>query len=179
MAVLDTLSDIKKAQLRERGEVPTRYDDATHVWDAAPRNTHEKGIVWFIVTTLIVGVLVAYSIYAKNWFFLAAVVMAVAVYVIDEIKPAKKIQIKLSEFGVKIGKTLIPFSGIKRFWLAYHPPHMATLNLQLHKHFMSEVSIELEDQDPAKIRALLSRHVVEWSGKDESLIDICTRLLKL
>lgn len=158
---------------------PSRFNDAVFSWTAPLRQKMQKGPVWMIVVSSIIAALLFYGALTANWFFIIAILTAAVVYLIDHTEPTKEIEIKISDYGIKIGQNGIPFSNIKGFWIIHYGPFFSKLYLTTYQKLMPEIGIELMDQDPAVIREFLTRHVVEWEGKQEGLMDICTRLLRL
>lgn len=168
-----------KRQANNGESNPSRFNQAVFTWTAPLKQKAQKGKIWMIMASVAVAALLFYGAYTANWFFLAAITMAVIVYVIDHMEPTREIEIKLSDYGIKVGEHGIPFSNIKGFWIIHYGPFVSRLYLRTYQHVMPDISIELMDQDPAVIREFLTRHIVEWEGKQEGLMDIFTRLCKL
>lgn len=158
---------------------PSRFNQAVFAWTAPMKSKVQKGSAWMITASVVVAMLLFYGAYTANWFFLAAIVVAVIVYTIDHAEPTREIEIKLSDYGIKMAEHGIPFSNIKAFWIIHYGPFFSKLYIRTYQHLMPDIGIELMDQDPAEIREFLTRHIVEWEGKQEGLMDICTRLLRL
>lgn len=157
----------------------SRFNDAVFSWTAPLRQKMQKGPIWMIVVSALIAGLLFYGALTANWFFIIAILTAAVVYLIDHTEPTKEIEIKISDYGIKIGQHGIPFSNIKGFWIIHYGPFFSKLYLTTYQKLMPDIGIELMDQDPAVIREFLTRHIVEWEGKQEGLMDICTRLLRL
>lgn len=158
---------------------PSRFDKAIFTWSTPLRHKAEKGQLWMIIASVVIAALLFYGAYTANWFFVVAIMTAAIVYALDHMEPTQEIEIRLSDYGVKMGEHGIPFSNIKGFWIVHYGPFISRLYLRTYQHLMPDIGIELIDQDPAEIREFLTRHIVEWEGKQEGLMDICTRLLRL
>lgn len=165
----------------ENGEMnnPSRFNQAVFTWTAPLKHKAQKGKVWMIMASIVVAALLFYGAYTANWFFLVAIMVAVIVYALDHAEPTKEIEIKISDYGIKIAEHGIPFSNIKSFWIIHYGPFFSKLYLRTYQHLMPEIGIELMDQDPAEMREFLTRHIVEWEGKQEGFMDMFTRMLRL
>ncbi len=164
----------------QREDDSSRFNQAAvFTWTAPLRHKMEKGPVWIITVSIITALLLFYGSYTSNWFFVIAIMTAAVVYIIDHTEPTKEIVIKLSDYGVKIGEHGIPFSNMKGFWIIHYGPFISKLYLRTYQSIMPDIGIELMNQDPAEIREFLTRHVIEWEGKQEGFMDACTRLLRL
>ena len=178
---------LEKARKAERAEAikqakrdPTRFDHApVFIWSSPLRRKQHKGWIWISVMSLVVSALLFYGSSTGNWIFVIAIIVAVIAYTADHLESTPQITNKISEFGIKVGKEGIPYSNIKAFWIIYNPPYVSTLQIRTFNKTMPDISIDLDTQDPAKIREYLTRHVVEWEGKEESFMNLSTRLLKL
>ncbi|KKU79089.1 MAG: hypothetical protein UY05_C0039G0006 [Candidatus Peregrinibacteria bacterium GW2011_GWA2_47_7] len=91
----------------------------------------------------------------------------------------KKMPIKISPMGIKIGDHYVPYSNIRAFWIVYHPPMIKTLNFRTVHPLLPDMMISLEHHNPAEIRDYLSTQVPEWEGKSESFSNTLVRLLRL
>ncbi len=109
---------------------------------------------------------------------MAVSVFVIAYYLIHRDHP-KDVEISISDIGIKVGHRKYPFSRIKSFWLMYEPPHIRTLNIKVHGELAVDISIQLNHQDPSKIREFLIEKIPEKEGHQESFSDIFARLLKI
>lgn len=148
-------------------------------WTAPLRRKMQKGKTWMTGASAIALFLLFYAAATRNWIFVVAIITAVVVYALDHYEREKKIDIEISEFGLRIGDNSIPFSDIKSFWIIYNPPFVKKLCIRLTSHVMPDIGIDLDSQDPVEIRKFMKRHSAEVEGKKESLMDLSTRLLKL
>ncbi len=170
---------LKKAMLAEAEKTPSHFDNAIIEWSAPPRHKPQKGTAWFIIMSFAVAALLYYAIASQNWIFAVAIIVATIAYLVDHTEEHKELEIKISEYGIKIGKKKIPYSGIRAFWMLYHPPFIGQLHIRTHAKTSPDFIIELNGSDPVRLRKYLTRHIVEWEGKEEGFLDICTRLLRL
>lgn len=171
--------EAKNAAVAFAKNAPSRFNQAVFTWNAPLKHKIEKGPIWMICMSIAIAALLFYGSYTANWFFVLAIMTAAVVYAIDHAEPTKMIEIKISDYGIKIEEHGIPFSNIKGFWIMHYGPFISRLYLRTYQHLMPDIGLELMDQDPALIREFLTRHIVEWEGKQEGLMDSFTRLLRL
>ena len=157
----------------------TAYDKGIITWEAHEYASHKKGWLWYsIFVLLFVGS--AYLAYRYNaWSFSLALLVFAVVYLLADKKKPKKVPIKLSEMGVKVGNRIYQYSRIRAFWLIYNPPFQKTLHLEVYNDLVSEVEIPLEKQDPTAVHEFLSQRIPELEGKEPGFIDNISKLLKL
>lgn len=160
-------------------ENPTHFDNVVMQWTAPIRHRPKKGIIWVTFMVIIIAAMLFFGAETGNWIFVVAILIGVSVYAADHFEQGEDIQMKISDYGIKVGNHSIPYSNIKAFWIFYHPPFFSTLHIRTYEKLMPDIRIELMDQDPAKVREFLTRHIIEWEGKEESLMDIIARILKL
>ena len=148
-------------------------------WTAPEFIKHSKTEKWFYVAGFLVVLLVLYALWSGSWTMAIAFIVLAGVYYISHHKDPGEMTISLNHFGVKIGNRQIPYNQIKAFWIIYHPPHVKTLKLLTTDKWMSEMTIQLENQPPGEVRTILMKHVPEYEGKGESFVDTLIRLAKL
>ncbi len=166
----------KKKPVPQNAEV---YDKTVIGWEAPEYIKHEKGKTWFTVAGIIILLLVLWGLYTDSWSTAVVFLLLGGVYYLSHTHTPSRIKITISEIGIKVGENYYPYSHIKAFWMHYHPPFVKTLNFRTLDRFFKEVTIQLDGQDPVPIRTYLARQIPEWEGKEESLIDILTRIFKL
>lgn len=170
---------LKKAMLQEAERDGSHFDNAVVAWEAPLRHKTQKGGLWVALMTIAIAGLIYFGITTNNWIFVVAIIAAVIAYTVDHREDAREVEIKISEMGIKIGKKNIPYSNIRAFWVVYHPPFVSRLHIRTYQKMLPDITIELMGIDPTLIRKHLTRHIIEWEGKDEGFMDICTRLLRL
>ncbi len=170
---------LRKAMLKEAERDGSHYDNAIVAWEAPLRHKSEKGGLWLALMALATSGLIYFGVTTNNWIFVVALIAGVIAYTVDHREETNEIEIKISEMGIKIGKKYIPYSNIRAFWIVYHPPFVSRLHIRTHQKMLPDITVELMGIDPTLIRKHLTRHIIEWEGKGEGFMDICTRLLRL
>jgi hypothetical protein len=157
----------------------SKSSETALAWTAPLRRKMQKGKIWMMGAAAVVLLLLFYGSATGNWIFIIAIITAVIVYALDHFEQTRTINIEISEFGVKIGNSEIPWSNIKSFWIVYDQPFVRMLHIRTTGRAMPDIGIDLDSQDPVEIRRFMKRHVTELEGKKESFLDLSTRLLKL
>lgn len=156
------------------------FDKAVFSWIAPEYLQHPKSIRWWTTAGVVVAIAVIIEAIVSNWTMLVATLVFAGVYTfVHEYNPPKHTKVNISELGIKIGHKKIPYENIECFWIIYNPPMVRRLYLRLKTQLLSDLVIELEDQDPLLIREYLERNVAEMTGVRESLTDVILRIIKL
>lgn len=175
---------IKRARKREARlyallNEPSAYDDVILSWIAPETVKHERGLVWKIVASLVVAFAIAWGFVYFSWTFSLLLITFVLVYYLVHLEHPKEVEIKISEIGIKVGAKKYPYSRIKVFWIIYEPPFVKTLNIRVSGEIVSDITIQLDHQDPAPIRNFLLEKIPELEGQTEKISDIFLRLFKI
>lgn len=156
------------------------FDKAAFSWIAPEYLQHPKSAKWWVVAGLIWVVSIILEALSGNWTMLAATVLFGLVYwYIHEHHPPRHTKINLSELGVKIGHSQIPYAEIESFWIIFDPPFSRRLFLRLKESILPDLIIELETQNPQQITAFLEQYLSERVGVKENFTDLILRALKL
>lgn len=148
-------------------------------WQAPEFLKYERGKVWYIVMGTLSALLIMYAIWTNAVTMAIAFIVLVGVYYISHHKDPKIIDVQLTSFGIHVGKKVIPYNQVKAFWVIHHPPHINYLKLLTSDSFMSEITIQLGTKSPGSIRTTLIKHVPEYEGRGESMVDILIRATRL
>lgn len=124
------------------------------------------GILTFGVLTRTITLTIAFLVF-------------VAVYWLMHHKEARPIEAAITKYGIRYGDDFFSFGEIKEFWIIHKPPFVADLRLHVSRKWHPFVTIHIFGQDPVVLRALISPHVKEIRGRDESTVDILARALRL
>jgi len=148
-------------------------------WTPLEYQFESKEENWYLAGGVIAAIFISGAILFRNYlmavtFFLLAVV----IYIYSERKP-HKIPVELREFGIRVGAKFYSFRDLSRFWIIYRPGDLKTLTIETNNLFNPTVSIQIEDQDPNKIRDILKDRLYEDLDHQESSVDRIARNLKL
>lgn len=158
---------------------PSAFDDAVLSWVAPETIRHQRGPVWKVVMGLIVLGLVVWGLFTDAWTFSLAIAVFSVVYYLAELEHPKVVEVKISDIGIKVGGRKYSYSHIKSFWIIYEPPYVRTLNIRVSGKSVSDITIQLDGQNPAAVREFLMGKIPELEGQTEKLSDIFLRLFKI
>ncbi len=155
------------------------YGTPLIAWQAPEFLEHKRGPVWvFVMSVLVVG-LILYGILTDSIAFSVVVVLLAVVFFLTYNHKPEIVDIVITDAGIKFGPRFYPYEDIGLFWIIYDPPHVKTLNLRITRGVVRQIAIQLGDQNPAEVRALLSQEVSEWKNRTETFSEILIRLFKL
>lgn len=127
---------------------------------------------WYILFAIVGIALVIYAFITTNYLFaLIVVILAVVLNSFFHKKP-KKLSIAITSEGITVENNFYPYSeDLASFWILYDPPNLKTLNFSRASTIKSTLSIELEDQNPMKIRETLLNYLPEDIEQEEHPVD--------
>lgn len=145
-------------------------------WKAPEYKQYDRSNNWFIGLLIIAAGLIVYSLITANYLLIIiTVILAVIVNSLTHKKP-NTLDIAVTKKGVKIDEKLYTFAeDLDTFWILYDPPELKTLNFKRQQRFMPEISIQLEKQNPLKIREFLLEYLDEETDKEEHMADKMSR----
>lgn len=141
---------------------------------------HRRGIVWYIGIAIILVLLVIFALATQSYIFLMIIVLFIAIDILRRRREPQMMEARITEDGFGFGaKTFYPWEQINSFWIAYDPPAVKNLYLDFKSGIRPSITISLENQNPLRIRKILSAYMPEDVEKDESFSDGLARFLKL
>ena len=146
-------------------------------WTALEFKKYKKGKKWFVSPALLALAVIIAAILLKNLLLVIATILTVFVVYIYAKKEPRKIKFSISGNGVQIDQIVYKFEDLKSFWIFYEPGKVKEISIRSKKAFMPYIKIPLGDQNPAEIRRLLLKFLLEKKHK-ESVIDEWTRRSK-
>ncbi|KPJ84781.1 hypothetical protein AMJ57_05455 [Parcubacteria bacterium SG8_24] len=149
-------------------------------WEIDEFPRYERGPFWYMFMLLFGGGLLIYAIVTANFLFALIVLMLALVIYLSSVREPSRIEFAITDLGVKIGRTFLPYKDIRRFWFIYEPPEVKNLHLDFKSPFRPRIAIDLEDQNPNEIRGILAHFVFEDFEEDEEhFSDYIGRILKI
>ena len=156
------------------------HDKVLLEWKTPEFIPYPRTKTWYITASIIVFGLLMYAIFTGSITMLIAFVMIIILFLLTHNKQPKILDVQVTELGVKYGKDFYHYNTINSFWIVYHPPFVRIFYLRLgNGKSYKYVKIELNHQDPVKLRQLLGREIPEIEGMGERGFDIISRLLRL
>lgn len=131
-------------------------------WEAPEFRHYDKNIAWYITLLVIVLLLVAYMVINGDYFgAISLAIISGFIWVFAKHKPSR-VPITISDQGIHLNETQIPYDRIKHFWVVDDDQHRA-LNFETTAYLNHIQTVELDDQDPELVRAVLNELLPEHS----------------
>lgn len=145
----------------------------------APEFVHYPKEKWWFAAVAAAGIiLVGYFLLRKDLLTAALFLLLLPIiYYFSRAKP-RTLNIKLDGRGLKINEQQISYQQIRNFWIVYEPPHVKTLNFETAAYLNRYVTLQLENEDPLKIRQFLLEYLPEDLDRGEQFADKLSRTLK-
>ncbi|NQU99784.1 MAG: hypothetical protein HQ538_03520 [Parcubacteria group bacterium] len=156
--------------------VEIKPEEVLMEWSAPEFVQYSKPKSWYISLLIIAIALIVCSIITSN-FLLTIIVIFLAIIVnsLTRKKP-KQLDVAITKKGVKVNEKLYTFTDdLGSFWILYDPPDLKILNFKRQQRFLPEISIQLEKQNPLKIREFLLEYLEEEMEKEEHMADRVSR----
>jgi len=148
-------------------------------WETPEFVKYERSTRWYVTAGIIVLSLIIYAIATGSASMAVVFILLGGVFFLTHNHEPKTINVEITELGIKYGQSFYAYNNIASFWILYHPPYVQTLNIETAGKGGRKIKIELNNENPVKIRKLLSKEVPEVEGASENIADWLIRLLKL
>lgn len=138
----------------------------------APRNDN-----WYLWVGIVTAILITISILTKTYIVAVTFFLLAVVLVMFAQKPVKRMRFRITDTGIEIRDKFYPYHSLKKFWIFYNPPHVMTLNFSQRDKISLTLVVEIENEDPVKIRDILLQYLAEDETKEEDFFDAVARRL--
>ena len=149
-------------------------------WSFFEVDHYERGWMWYVGVLVFGSLFLLYAVWANNYLFALIILIAVIIIFTYSIKEPLKVNFAISENGIVIGDRFYSYDELKDFWIIYNPPEVKKIIFRFKSKIRPELSINLEDQNPLKIREILLQNVEEnLDQEEEFLSEEIARWLKI
>lgn len=149
-------------------------------WKIQNFDKYKKSVLWYFVAGAIGIALLVYSVWTMNFLFAVIILMFAIIILLHDLRSPDEIECSVVEGGVVLGERLYKWNEFENFWIVYTPEEeVKNLYLEL-KGVRPRIAIPLANQNPNKIREILSKFLVEdLEQEDEPLSEYIGRVLKI
>jgi len=162
----------QKNQKEDRGEVFFN-------WTFSEFPKYERSGSWYFGATVLVIILLIYALFSANFLFAVIIIVSSLVILMFQ-RSDNKIDFKITEDGIVVGKQFYDYADVKNFYIIYQPPTVKTLYFERKGTLRPRIPIQLEDQNPVKIRETLLNYLQEdLDHENEPTSDQLSRRFKL
>ncbi len=137
-------------------------------WQAREFKHYPKNLGWYITFIAISILVVAFFVIIQNDIFAAVslALLALLMLFFSRHKP-EIVKIELNSKGLKFDNIFYPYKQLKYFWTVHNERHK-TVNFATSAMVNNVVILELEDQDPDKVRTFLLQYLPEHESTEET-----------
>lgn len=161
---------------------PSMVDEVGTIinWSFPEYEVHERSRRWWFVFYTIFGALLSFALLTLNFLFALIIIMFIGVILYRHYHEPRQMNFVISGRGINLNNNTIPWREIKSFWLAYDPPRIKTLVLELDSKISRYLIVPLLEQNPLEIHDILSSFLEEnLENETEPLFHEWGRLLRL
>ena len=148
-------------------------------WQAPEFVRQAKNKNRYIMAGILTLCLIAYALYTGAATMAIVFIVLTGVYILTHNQEPKRVSVKITQMGIFVGSVFYPYNMISAFWIVYNPPVIRTLNLKVLGKTLSKVTIQLDEQSPVDVKALMIKEVPEMEGQQETLSETLIRLMRL
>jgi hypothetical protein len=148
-------------------------------WDFPEFQQHERGRSWYLAFLTIIAGLSVLSFFLGNYTFIPVILLTSFIILIRLRRTPPPVHFAIREEGIEVSARFYSWREIKSFWVLYRPPEIKKLYLII-KGPRPAMDIALVDQNPVKVRQLLSEFILEETDREEEPSgDQISRILKI
>ena len=152
-------------------------------WTAHDYHPHDRGIAWYIGFSVIFFGIALWALIADprwGWVTAFSLCIAAAVYLFIHRDGDRDHEVQVYEKGLLVdNKNFIHWDKFAQFWFAYDST-VAIINFDLKKTPEVPKKLQMGEITPDKFREILGMvDLPEAEGKEESVLDLWIRVLKL
>lgn len=146
-----------------------------------PEYVHpERGRAWYLSFAAIVLIVIVTSALTANYTFVFIVAIAAFIYLVRMRRKPPFVPFTVYEDGIQVSNRFYRWDDFKEFMIMYRPPEIKKLFLEFKSNIRPALDVSLENQNPLRIRSLLSDYLPEnIQREEEPLADQWSRFLKL
>ncbi|MFZ5391513.1 MAG: hypothetical protein ACOZAJ_04560 [Patescibacteria group bacterium] len=149
-------------------------------WSFQEFEPRERSKRWWLVAGLIALVMLIYAVLSGNFLFALILLMGAILFVNENKRQPRQLDCRITNLGLLVGKKFWRWSELNEFWIAYHPPTIASLYVLPKSLFDPRLSIPLNKTNPLEVREQLKKFLKEdLTREDEPTSEALSKLLKL
>lgn len=149
-------------------------------WSFEAFEKYERGVVWYAVAGLVVGLLLVYAFATNNILFGLLVLIIIVTLFVRHIQEPGRVVCEISEKGVMVGRRMYVFDDLESFSIIKTSDGRILFYVKEKRGLKNNLSMPLLGYEPSDIRNVLKDRVVEdTEHTNEPLWDALSRLLKL
>jgi len=150
-------------------------------WNIPEHNIYERGNLWYVLFSIIIGLLLLYGLFAKNFLFAVIIIISALIILFHDSQESPFIEFSITDEGVYMGRKFHDFDELEQFAIVYKPNQgIKNLYLDFKNKLKPMLSIPLENKNPVYIRKVLSEYLDEDTERtDPPFSEEFSRLFKI
>jgi hypothetical protein len=157
----------------------SHFDKPIITWKAPSFVQYSRTTSWYITVFSVLFLLILAGLLIGSATFAVVLIVFAMVYTFVSKGDNREYTILISDVGIKFDQRIIPYTGIKTFWMEYDPPYFQTLHLVLKGDFTEDISINFHGHNPSEIRQILTNFLPEWEERKLSITEQIIRFFGL
>ena len=163
----------------EKIQSPWAKRDILANWDIPEVEKFERTKTWYLITGIIFILLLIYCVLTTNFLFAVIIIFLAIIQYLNEKVGHTFLTFTITPDGMMVGEKFYPYKKIENFYIIYEPPEIKKLFIIFKSVLQPRLSIPFLDQNPVKIREILTAYLPEDLEKEyEPITDKLGRLLK-
>lgn len=139
-------------------------------WQAPEFRHYPKNVGWYITLVSISVLVIAFFVIVESDIFAAVSLGLITILIILFSRQSPRlVNVELNSKGIKFDNLHYPYKQLKYFWVVNNPRHK-TIIFHTTAFLNNTLILELEDQDPEKIREFLLQYLPEHHETEETSI---------
>jgi hypothetical protein len=152
-------------------------EDVMMSWKTLEFEMFERDKKWYMMILGILILIVAYAIFTNSLIMAITFILIGVLGYIYINKEPRELDFMLTKDGVVVGKEIYSFRNLKSFWIFYEP-EIRVISIHTQSYLNPYLHIPLADEDPKKVREILSKYIAE-EKHEPGMLEILDRFLKL
>lgn len=145
-------------------------------WQAVGSD-YKKSLSWYLGALFLDIVLIGYSVWQKDWFVIAIVVIVSAIlFWYTRSAKSEDVNCTITPLGIHLNERFYPFAEIHSFWIVYNN-NVKNLYFAFTKKYLPAIIVSIKETDPVTLRSVLLKKIPEQAKRGESLLDYITRIV--
>lgn len=166
-------------------QLEQQLSEVVFSWKHQDLVKYHRTTSWYVMATLVVALLVWWSIGnawwmgGDNYLFAVFLVIFFLVVLLLDYREAKAIDFFITPDGIKYANKFFGYEELDFFFVIYEEEGVKSLYFEFKNPLRGRLAIPLDDQDAVAIREYLLKHLKENLDREsEPLTDSIRRLLK-
>jgi len=173
-------SEEKKTEDSDSSEsmlIAENSEDVLLHWKTREFEILKRDKKWYIYGTIILLAIVIYALFTNGLVMaITFILIGMAGYIYINKEP-RILDFMITKDGLIAGREIYDFDNLKSFWIFYDNDVRA-ISLHTKSHLIPYIHIPIGDEDPVKIREILTKYIAE-EKQEQGIVETVERLLKL